>query len=251
MTNKDKNLENDEISRLLGSLKQVEPPADFDVRVRAGIARGKTTVRHSWFPVPARVTAAMLVVVIGGYLGFRSLSTSGPQQQAAIISAPQIADEIIAEKPAALMDRGTAPVTDARAKDTVGVTPPRHDEGTLTSAPGKRKTNGPNAGGGSTDVASGIPKIIAPTGAAPTFDLSPKEALSGMGAEMDHSGTAWKVTEVKQNSLAERSGLKAGDVIEAFNKKGLTKKSAFPNRYAGKNVRVLRDGKTIVITLQP
>ena len=51
--------------------------------------------------------------------------------------------------------------------------------------------------------------------------------------------------------MAERSGLKAGDVVEAINDQNLTKRSTFDSKLKGKSLRVSRDGKSMQIELKP
>lgn len=75
-------------------------------------------------------------------------------------------------------------------------------------------------GGGSVDMSSTISK-----------------PLSAIGAETTQSGKAWTVGEVKQNSVADRSGVKSGDVVIKI--------------VPGKFVRVRRDGKIVEIPLKP
>jgi S1-C subfamily serine protease len=77
-----------------------------------------------------------------------------------------------------------------------------------------------------------------------------KDALSSMGVDANYAGLSWTVGGVRQNSPAERSGLKAGDVIEAVNERPLAEKTAFESKFSGKTVRVRRDGKVIRIQLK-
>jgi len=56
---------------------------------------------------------------------------------------------------------------------------------------------------------------------------------------------------VKKGSSAERSGLRAGDVVEGINDKPVSDKTSFNGKFAGKSVQVRRDGKIVRIDLKP
>ena len=207
MENRSDNFENDDISRLLGSLKQVDTPADFDVRVRARIAQGKPSEGRAWIFAPAAAT--LLVMVAVGYLGFRSYNSPSLDQASVVPSLP-VQSETAPEPQVTL----SAPAPVIETKDTVAETgpPPSKPSNKKDRVSVPHKPAKPEDGAGSLDIAVGI-----------------SEPLSG--AETD-SGT---VREVKQNSAAERSGLKPGDVIVGR---------------SGDTLRVRRNGKIIEIKLK-
>ena len=62
--------------------------------------------------------------------------------------------------------------------------------------------------------------------------------------------SGWKVESVSPDTLAGRSGVKAGDVIEAINDQVLTEKMSFKGKFNGKTLRVRRDGATMQIVLK-
>ena len=67
--------ENGPVSKLLGSLKRVEAPGDFDFHVKARIAKGRPADRNAAL-MPAWVRYAVPLVLLmfaGGYFGFRAL----------------------------------------------------------------------------------------------------------------------------------------------------------------------------------
>jgi C-terminal processing protease CtpA/Prc len=75
--------------------------------------------------------------------------------------------------------------------------------------------------------------------------------LEFVGVRADFSNLGWKVKSVDSNSMAERSGVKAGDLIEAINGLPVTDGTQFSGSFTGKNLRVKRDGKTVEIDLKP
>ena len=75
MKEKQEIVENDPVSQLLGSLKRVEAPGDFDFRVKARIAAGRPVDRNkSWLPAVARFAVPLgLLLLIGGFFGYNAL----------------------------------------------------------------------------------------------------------------------------------------------------------------------------------
>lgn len=211
MTTKEKDLENDDVRRLLASMQRVEAPGDFDLRVRARIAQGRPAARRVWFPMPARAAAVMLVMLAAGYFGFRSYQPAGIDQ--ASLAPVQMPDQALAEKKEEPTSRDIPQPasTEESEKSVPKGMPPNAVE------PQKRNDN---KGGGSLDITSGISQ---PQGPVTSTDRS----LSAIGVAIDPSGA---VSEVKQNSVAERSGLKLGDLIVSV---------------TATNFRVKRGGKVI------
>ena len=80
MANKNNNFENDDVSRLLDSLRRADAPGDFDFRVRARVAAGRPASRSTLLATTARVTAALLVILVVGYAGFRSFRSPAIDQ---------------------------------------------------------------------------------------------------------------------------------------------------------------------------
>jgi len=229
MTNKENNFENDEVGRLLGSLKRVDAPGDFDFRVRAHIAAGQPATKGTWLPITARVTAVASIMLAAGYFGFRSFYSPPPTpQQASSVPAP-IVRQTAAVQPQTPQVAESVPSNNARPRDEIALRSPNADEKVVGSA---RQSKGPkvNKKGGSFDVSLGISSPRAPRKSA-------RDSLSEIGIGANASGSDWAVSEVKQNSAAERSGLKVGDIIVGGK--------------VGKTVRVRRDGKIVQIELKP
>ncbi|MFN0277539.1 MAG: PDZ domain-containing protein, partial [Pyrinomonadaceae bacterium] len=124
------------------------------------------------------------------------------------------------------------------------IAPRQNERRIVLSKPANRRL-----GGGSIDAASREPRVIKRLDPNRKITTVPaKDVLTSIGIEAD---ATWKVGSVKQNSVAERSGLKAGDVIEAVNNQTLTEKTTFGNKFNSKSLRVLRDGKSVQIDLKP
>jgi len=266
MRNEEQNnikFENEPVSQLLAGLKRVEAPGDFDFRVKARIAAGRPADKsRSWFPSVARLAVPLgLLLSVGGYLSYNSIYqpdnvAMAPVAENKIIEAPIVSDVQLNE-PVSLPARNenperaeSKPITDINSAVPVR----RNEKRIVSSAPSNRRP-----GGGSIDLASRKARVVLPKGIDPNGKVIPrgfernsgvsaKDILSFMGVDAD---STWKVGSVKQNSMAERSGLKAGDVIEAINNQNLNEKSVFGNKFNGKNMRVSRDGKSMQIELKP
>ena len=227
------------VTELLAGLKRVEAPTNFDFGVRARIAAGKP-VKVRGVRIPVLIGYAMplvLLVFVGGYFGLRYFystkdanvpavavaSTTAPQlpSPAEVATAPTPEQIASANKPETVTAPDVLPV-----KKTVNV-----------------KTERP--GGGSFDEGSSVPRKIYRNTQIPL-----KDVLSLIGAKGSFGENGWKVDAPTANSLAERSGVQAGDVIEAINDQAVTEKTSFKSRSGIKSVRVRRDGKSIDIALR-
>lgn len=234
MANEENNFENDSVGRLLGSLKRVDAPGDFDVRVRARVAAGRPSAGSAWLPMAARLAAGFVVLLVVGYVGFRAFGPAAVDQQP-VASAPVVVDPMPVQK-----DRDPAgpAVISPSKEETVSLDPVRSPEARsrendLVAKRPVVRTVSSTRGGGSRVMAGGIPTVITAPNATGHFT---KETLSALGIDAANTGSAWTVGEVKQNSRAARSGLKAGDVIESVK---------------GTSVRVRRGGNSVEIDLKP
>ena len=73
MRHEELNKDEKAIADLLGALPHVQPPNDFDFRVKAKIAAGKPSKgRRAWFPAAARLALPLVILVaIGGYFAYQ------------------------------------------------------------------------------------------------------------------------------------------------------------------------------------
>lgn len=253
MGNEEKNIQNagePQIAALLGSLKRVEPPGDFDMRVRARIAKGKPAqVGASWRPVFLRIAApALLLVAIGGYLGYNTLYRQGN------VGVPEVVDSTPVATPAT--ETATVP---APTGETVAVKPASSND--LAATTSDKKINAPNKkperpAGGSLDSAlretnSIVPRNVETAGnstpTAPASTLSVREVFSAMGIRASYSGSGWRVSSASVRAAA--AGLKVGDIIESVNGQTVGINTVFDARFSGHNLRIRRDGAVVQINL--
>lgn len=272
MVNESENKETKAVAGLLGTLPRVEAPNDFNFRVKARIAAGRP-VRVSWLPTAARVAVPLgLVLSVGGYFGYRSIfqpaandavivsnfnSASAPQPQTTpeIVSA-NITTETTGDSNSARLTV-KPPTVDDKTLSSIGpVTDPRVD-----LIGGDRRTTA-KPRGGSIDESVKESKTIFPRGLNPhnrvlvkprDFDgpgsITAKDLLTQFGADVVYSGNGWRIAAVKENSTAQKAGLKNGDVVEAINDQTLGEKTSFKGQFSGKSIRLKRDGATVTIDL--
>jgi len=221
------------IATALRTLPRVEPPNDFDFKVRARIAQGKPSTRRGlWLPAWAYGAAPVaLAVLIGGYF-FSTGSPSAPPESAPTVAAVQ---------PQAFAPAPEGPSTAALADDAIAsseepiVGPAPRTDVTRKVAPAvKRETQRPS--GGSFNAAQRSARTITLSGSnsnkvANTGVNKPAgSSLPAMGIRVAGS----TVSAVLPGSAAAAAGVKIGDVIETV---------------SGNVLTIRRDGKTMTITV--
>ena len=235
-------LVNDPVSKLLGGLKRVEAPGDFDFRVKARIASGRPVDRNkSWLPAAVRFAVPLgLLLLIGAFFGYKALYPPSNIAFAPVVEKQPADVALVAEAPPKEIVSVPADQIIAKSLETepagsvTKITSRQNEKRIVSSEPSSRP---PGAG-----------SVVRSVGISKTLNMTAKDVLSFIGIEDDAS---WKVGSVKQNSMADRSGLKAGDVVEAINDQNLVDKSTFGSKFRSKSLRVNRDGKSIQIDLKP
>ncbi len=239
--------ENESVSQLLGGLKRVQAPNDFDFRVKARIAKGRPADKTTtWLPVSIRYAIPLaLFVLIGGYFGFSSMySTDGVNipTVVAVDSAAEIVPlpVIQPETDIAVGQSDKLDVDIVEVKQPEIATRIKRTEKTV-SAPNRKIDR---SGGGTYDAAlrqavNLTPSVIEPkTGLPDNVEPPVKKAqpsandfLVSVGINANSAGIVQSV------SGTAASGVKAGDVIESVNVKGRT-------------IRLLREGRSIDIVIR-
>lgn len=254
----------EKIAAMLGSLKRVDAPADFDFRVRARIAQGRPAEKRvPWFPTFARVAApAMMLAAVGGYFGYNALYTTGN------VNVPIVADSgPIAPAPLVVPTSNEAAPATVASTEVAVVKPPVNSEQTVAAAPKKdavttavKKPETPE--GGSMDIGQGVANTMSipmsirggnveNTGnsspVVPISSLSVREVFSAMGIRASLSATGWRVSSASGRAAA--AGLKTGDIIETVNGKPVGAYTTFNEKFVGSTLRVKRDGASVQISL--
>ena len=81
--------------------------------------------------------------------------------------------------------------------------------------------------------------------------VSAQEIFKIIGLETETKAGKIIVKSVKEKSLAEKSNVKAGDVIEAIDEQRLDRENLSPKFKGGKTITVTRDNKILEIELKP
>jgi len=251
-----------QVSRLLSSLPRVAAPGDFDVRVRARIAKGRPAAvpRRG---LPAAIVyafglgAALIAITIGGYVWVYN-SESG--------AVPAVAESAPARVVTEPMIPATKPEIAAVSNVEVASKPLKQNDAQLALRPvpeGPLPANTevkPNDA--KTDQAVRSSRSVYPKGINPNIRTTPgpndivngpriqaKDVLSLLGANATFDGSGWRVDSVNANSSAERYGLKQGDVVVAVNDQGVKSDTTFAGSFTGKSLKIIRNGKAVRVAL--
>lgn len=265
MRNEDQKIQ-EQIGNLLGSLKRVDPPGDFDFKVRARIAKGRPVVATgSWLPVSVKLAVPLgLILVVGGYFGFNAISMPDTVNVPVVAEIPAANPQPMPfapaiEQPAVAPSQTVAAVTDLKSPETTDT------RRTARTAIKRTSTSTPSTEprGGSVDIAGREGKTILPAGAntdvkrpetpepVSAARITAKDALQKIGVTATFAGGGWKVESVAADSTAGRSGVKAGDTIETLDGKALAEKATFDSGSSAKGLRVRRDGRRVMVSLRP
>jgi membrane-associated protease RseP (regulator of RpoE activity) len=229
--------DNDQVAGLLHTLKRVEAPADFDVRVRARIAAGRP--ERSGFGIPVFVRYAVpivLLVVVGGYFGYRAMRVAVPVSEPVVAVIPKTDAAPAAQPPTAAQPAVPMNATSATLAN-------KERDNSVTAIQAKKPVRRNERTGWSSDEAVRESRRLSPQGEVPVLDM-----LTNIGVRGAVESGGLKVAAA--TGIADRSGIKAGDVIESVDGKSVMQKNSVKGTAAGKIVRVTRDGKSVDVVLK-
>jgi len=263
-------LEDEKIRNMIGDLKRVNAPKDFDFRLKARIANATSTdFQPRFLPVLRYILPLSTILVIFAFVVLNGLYF--PDNQAVSQVAETVPPTQVEQKSPPIM-----PFVDERvvAKDenlVVEDLPIKKDIKSLadkpqfivvkspTAKPKKNLSEKIDNSGGSRDSASTVPPInYTPKGTnlnpivenpPNTKTLKPlnaQEILSQLGIEAIFTDAGWKVKSVKQEGL----GVKVGDVIEAIDGEKLTNKPLSAKTVEVKKLTIMRGAEKIEISLR-
>ena len=255
--------DDNEVSRLLGALKRVEAPANFNFRVKSRIESGRP-ISRSAFNVPLLVRylvpAALLLVV--AYFGLNALRGGKTVTPNVAVTQPAA---VAPAAPVTTNNEQVAPPANEQAPERALVQKPEGNS-PLSAAPKDKKSSknlSDSPAGFSHDEAVGPGKVLLPRGLTSNSNipistkgldsgpqLTAKELLSILGIKAAYDGSGWKVESADAAGMAGRSGVKAGDVIESINDQAITDKTTFGNKFNGHSIRVRRDGASVTVVLK-
>ena len=248
----------EQVGELLSTLKRVDPPGDFDTRVRARIAVGQP-VASSWPLVLARIgVPAAVLIALGGYFGWNALNqpVNVPAVAEVQVSAP-------AEQPPVqpqIERPGVEPENLLATRDGSSVVNSAPAGAVVRPTDSVRPVGEPD--GGSMDFGVSPSKRILPRGLDPDREIknaniagnahsSARDVLVMLGISASCSASGCRVNSVAPNSVAGNSGIRAGDVIESVDGRPLNSASTFGGQFTAGSVRIRRDGGVVNVALRP
>lgn len=268
-------LEDEKVRNMIGNLKRVDAPKDFDFRLKGRIANATSTdFQPRFLPVLRYVLPLSAILVISAFVVLNGLYF--PDSQAVSQVAETVPPTNIEQKSPPIVSFTDEQVAAKDEKSVGEDLPIKQEIKPLADKPqfiAVKSLNVPKKnpiikekkdnGGGSHDSASSAPSInITPKGinlnSTPANSsnieipksLNTQQILSQLGIEAVFSDGSWKVKSVKQDSLAEGSGVKVGDVIEAIDGEKLTDKPITAKTIEIKNLMIVRGTEKIEISLR-
>lgn len=267
---------------MIDNLRSVAAPNDFDFRVKARIAKGKPAqnIQPPLLPALRYVLPIGIVVLLFGLVAFNANYFSGGN------SAPQTA--AVETPPATEIIGNDSSSINSFAGNQVAVANPGSQASAVNSANVSIESNGniqenqfaavkfpskpriiapqknvkDETGGGSRDSAFSSAPITLPIGIQPdrkietlpnvgnSNAITDKEFLEFIGIKINSDKGVRKVISIGQNTAAERSGVKVGDVIEAINGEKLSAEPLRVKTIEAKTLTVFRGTEKIEITLK-
>jgi len=265
--------------QMIDGLTRVDAPNDFDFRVKAKIANTKPSYfQPHFFPVLRYLLPLSLIVLVFGLLASNTsffFDNNGASQVADAI-VPQTPNEekispvnSFSSNQIAAPDPSNEPSIAEVANVNVEPTARNQEEQfvavkqTVKLRANKAKKNSDDDGIISRDLSVKPPPPVKlpfgmnpnqtvdtlPNGNNTTF-VSDERILQVLGIEVIRESGNLKVKTVKENSPAERSDVKVGDVIEAINDVKLSAEPLRAKRIEVKKLTVLRNAEKIEIVLQ-
>ncbi len=267
------------ISRMLGNLRAVDAPKNFDFRLKARIANSsiKDYGPKSLFPILRYAAPLSLMLLIGAMFVFNNSVGVGDNLSVAESSEPGVSAGSTGEAQSAANALGNSAeiVGQIPVVDNSGIKK-RQYVSDVNAIPARRAGYSGFPRGGSRDqpmrspqggfrdsaLKKSIPTIY-PRGLNPNMPVYPekppefgntgkftvREVFSAIGIEADFGEDAWTVTSLKKGSLAERAGILKGDLIEAIDERQIGASTVFTGNVGAKTVTVRRLGRVFQLSL--
>lgn len=257
------------IWRMIDDFKSVDAPANFDFAVKARIKNAHQPQKpRIWFSPALRFAVPLgLVVLILGFVAFSASYFSGNSAPQTASVAPQTPIEkdappsnvYVVNQNAAdanpIVAQANSTAEKPKENGEIAIVKPSTEQRGTASKKTEREFDGGSRVSASTQGAPKFPNGLNPNranvapmniGGGKSFAAS--EILSFIGIESAPENGKLQVKAIKPDSLAERSGVRVGDIIEAINNLPLNELGA--KRIEGKTLTVARGAERIVINLR-
>lgn len=250
------------VAALLARLPKADPPGDFEVRVKAAIARRKSDGAPargwSWRPIAAFASVAMIAAVWGGLALYNSddqvasvaVNTVEPQaiqappaEVAQVVQSAPIVPIAESNEAVASSNIVSTPVSNSNIRTNSNATVARNERSPIRNTAIVRPANS-EADGGSYDEAVTAANRL-DTSSPAERKVSSLDMLRRAGVSGSMSGGQFVVGGV--SGAASAAGLRSGDVVLAVNGVAVSSADAFNENVRLRSVTVQRDGSRIVI----
>jgi membrane-associated protease RseP (regulator of RpoE activity) len=259
--------EDEKISGLLRGLEKIDAPDDFAFRVKARIANGRP--ERSGGGMFAFLKYAVPVAALVLFGAFIFVETNLVYDTAAV--PPVAANEMVlpGENGGDIAENSGGLQLAVHTSDEIVGANSQNPERSSDIAEKTNTKNAPvrerdDADGGSYDTASSDPRdsIMPPGIPNPLATKTPPvrrdegsfriaDILSQIGIVAKRSsGGDWSASDVKGGSLAERAGVKKGDVIQAIGETRIKGLAEIRGRFSAKSITVSRGGAVSVLELR-
>lgn len=271
--------EDEKICRMIGSLKKIGAPKNFDFHLKAKIANAKAEdfQTASLIPFLRYLLPLSVVVLLAVFVGFNLVLNADRSNEIAAetFTPPVVVPSPLTANTSQAMNSFSAnaaspPVFAANEKTVaVVVNSTRKEADFEPLAVSTRSSNTlPKTRRDEEekiqvkDIASKESKVITPPGISantatqsntngtPKSENTAKKFLEFIGVEVIEDNAGWKVTAVSEKNMAFRAGVKVGDIIEAIDDKKLAGEDTTRVQIVGAKVlRVIRDGRKISLEM--
>lgn len=249
------------VASMLGALKRVEAPSDFDLRVKGRIARGlpstsSAPVFRRWLPYAA---LPALLIGLAGLLAFSGMFTFDGA------NVPEVTESRFQPAPTPVVEPTSPSAELPREIARDEIAPPPMDAMSRTVATRNERRGVPirEVRSLSFDTGLGItnkviqprgipvdPRIVAPQpGTAQDRGIKVQEILSSLGIAAEKSPDGWRVAKVNEGSQAEKSGVRISDIIEAVGSHVVKGKDSLDGNISIDSITLVRGGKRVNVKL--
>ncbi len=270
------------IRQMIKNLSRVEAPKDFDFRVKARIAKANSTdFKPRFLPVLRYVLPLSVVVLVltfaivnGIYFGGSSSQTAQTVQPMSVENntiqmdnSPIVMPEVAKVPVEAPSNSDSADSNQPKVKVRQKEANPVEEQNlvaikTLNKAkPESPKVKNDEDGRGSRTISVDVkPKVFYPRNIFPSElteqepnnenknDILAKQILLPLGIEIASENGNRRVKSVKKESVAERSGVKVGDLVEAIDGETVSGDAVRGKKLEGKQITVTRGAEKVEIT---
>jgi hypothetical protein len=250
-------LSDERVSQMLSSLGTVEPPPDFNIRVRSRIAAGRPSIGlFSGFRFAMAGATMAAVAVTAGYIGITQFSNSpdtAADNMVAAVEQPQTPAAVPqpVAVPSELPEPAVVPMPLARSEQvartfSVPALPAVRNASNVRNTSVIRPTP-EDLGGGSFDEAVREATVIRPEMTPAVTQISMDVILRQLGVSGGYADGGFRVTSAA--GLAARASVEPGDVILSVNGLPVRAGARIDDGTSLRRLSVRRDGRVIELSL--